>query len=86
MNRECKMKDYQAGFTLVELLVVLVILMVVGAISVGSFLKEPDKAKRHLLEALADAPRFRAAHQLLLKMREQAGAPVPLPTLEEALQ
>jgi tetratricopeptide (TPR) repeat protein len=48
--------------------------------------QDPVTAKRHLLEALADAPRFRAAHQLLLKMRDQTGAPVPLPTVEETLQ
>ena len=40
-----KKHSRKSGFTLVELMVVLVILMVVGAISVGSFLKEPDKAK-----------------------------------------
>jgi tetratricopeptide (TPR) repeat protein len=33
--------------------------------------EEPDKAKRHLLEALADAPRFREGHQLLLKIRDR---------------
>lgn len=42
---EDKREQSRSGFTLIELLVVLVILMVIGAISVGSFLKEPDKAK-----------------------------------------
>jgi len=48
--------------------------------------QDPVMAKRHLLEALADAPRFRAAHQLLLKMRDQTGTSAPLPAVEEALQ
>jgi tetratricopeptide (TPR) repeat protein len=33
--------------------------------------RDPDQAKRHLLDALADAPRFRAGHKLLLEMRKQ---------------
>jgi len=33
--------------------------------------RDPAAAKRHLLEALADAPRFRAGHKLLLKMPVQ---------------
>jgi len=32
--------------------------------------RDPAAAKRHLLEALADAPRFRAGHKLLLKILE----------------
>jgi tetratricopeptide (TPR) repeat protein len=30
--------------------------------------RDPARARRHLLESLADAPRFRAAHELLLQM------------------
>jgi tetratricopeptide (TPR) repeat protein len=48
--------------------------------------QDPGMAKRHLLEALADAPRFRAAHELLLKMREQTNVPTLRPTEQEALQ
>jgi tetratricopeptide (TPR) repeat protein len=33
--------------------------------------RDPAAAKRHLLEALADAPRFREGHKLLLKMPAQ---------------
>ncbi len=33
--------------------------------------RDPAAAKRHLLEALADAPRFREGHKLLLKMPVQ---------------
>lgn len=33
---------------------------------------DPPTAKRHVLDALADAPRFRAAHALLLRMSEGA--------------
>ena len=40
-NRENRQK---AGFTMIELLVVLVILMIIGTMAVQSFLKEPDKA------------------------------------------
>ena len=29
---------------------------------------QPDRAKRHVLLALADAPRFRDAHKLLLEL------------------
>jgi tetratricopeptide (TPR) repeat protein len=32
--------------------------------------RDPAAAKRHVLKALADAPRFRQAHQLLLKMEQ----------------
>ena len=34
--------------------------------------RDPALAKRHLLEALAEAPRFREAHRLLSKMTKQA--------------
>jgi general secretion pathway protein G len=44
MNQK-KRKQSSAGFTLVELLVVIVILMVIGTISMQTFRKEPDKAR-----------------------------------------
>ncbi len=44
MEKE-KKKQRSAGFTLVELLVVIVILMVIGTISMQTFRKEPDKAR-----------------------------------------
>ncbi|UCF16382.1 MAG: tetratricopeptide repeat protein [Phycisphaerales bacterium] len=34
--------------------------------------RDPARAKRHVLEALAEAPRFREAHRLLSKMTKQA--------------
>ena len=41
---------------------------------------EPALAKRHLLLALEDAPRYRDAHRLLLELENVALAPVvPLP-------
>jgi general secretion pathway protein G len=45
MKKEHKCKSGKAGFTLVELLVVLVILMVIGTIAVQNFGGEEDKAK-----------------------------------------
>ena len=42
---EQKKKQKKAGFTLVELLVVLVILMVIGTIAVQNFSGQEDKAK-----------------------------------------
>ena len=36
--------------------------------------KDPVAAKRHVLLALAEAPRFRAAHKLLLKIIEENGS------------
>ena len=43
--------------------------------------KDPAEAKRHVLVALAEAPRFRAAHKLLLQIIEENGflqhEPVP---------
>ena len=36
---------------------------------------DPTVAKRHVLDALADAPRYRAAHALLLKITEKAATP-----------
>lgn len=43
MNQKKRM--HRSGFTLVELLVVIVILMVIGTISMQTFRKEPDKAR-----------------------------------------
>lgn len=43
MNKQ--KRHLQAGFTLVELLVVLVILIVIGTIAVQNFGSEPDKAR-----------------------------------------
>ncbi len=37
--------------------------------------RDPAKAKRHVLEALAEAPRFREAHRLLSKMTKQTSQP-----------
>ena len=37
--------------------------------------RDPAKAKRHVLEALAEAPRFREAHRLLSKMARQTSQP-----------
>ena len=39
--------------------------------------EDPGAAKRYLLETLADAPRFREAHRLLLKVRDKAKEPPP---------
>ncbi|MEA3226037.1 MAG: peptidase MA family metallohydrolase, partial [Planctomycetota bacterium] len=36
---------------------------------------DPARAKRHVLEALAEAPRFREAHRLLSKMTKEASQP-----------
>lgn len=48
--------------------------------------QDPVTAKRHLLEALTDAPRYRAAHQLLLKLRDRDVTPSALPATEEGRQ
>ena len=36
---------------------------------------DPARAKRHVLEALAEAPRFREAHRLLSKMTKESSQP-----------
>ncbi|MFZ2149411.1 MAG: hypothetical protein WAV28_19540 [Sedimentisphaerales bacterium] len=40
--------------------------------------RDPVTAKRYVLEALADAPRFRQAHRLLLKLISDGPAPAPI--------
>jgi len=45
--------------------------------------KDPDAAKRYVLLALAEAPRFRAAHKLLLKIIEENTSEQHEPTLDE---
>jgi tetratricopeptide (TPR) repeat protein len=51
----------------------------------GQLLRSSDaaSAKRHVLQALEEAPRFRAAHQLLLEFAQDSGSPTnstaPLP-------
>jgi tetratricopeptide (TPR) repeat protein len=50
---------------------------------------DPAAAKRHLLDALADAPRFRQGHQLLLEMTATSAAASPEvspPSAREAVQ
>jgi len=37
--------------------------------------RDPARAKRHILESLAEAPRFREAHKLLSKMAKQTNQP-----------
>jgi len=39
--------------------------------------RDPARAKRYVLEALAEAPRFREAHRLLSKMTKRADTPQP---------
>jgi len=46
--------------------------------------KDPAKAKRHVLLALAEAPRFRQAHRLLLKIINGTSAPATSVIQEEA--
>jgi tetratricopeptide (TPR) repeat protein len=41
--------------------------------------RDPDAAKRHILEALADAPRFRQGHRLLLQITDESGPPAGVP-------
>lgn len=49
---------------------------------------DPAKAKRHLLDALADSPRYREAHGMLLEVVEgRASAPTPVdPKSKESTQ
>jgi tetratricopeptide (TPR) repeat protein len=46
--------------------------------------KDPAKAKRHVLMALAEAPRFRQAHHLLLKIINETSSPAAPAIQEEA--
>jgi tetratricopeptide (TPR) repeat protein len=46
--------------------------------------KDPAGAKRHVLTALAEAPRFRQAHRLLLKIINEAPAPETSAIQEDA--
>jgi len=46
--------------------------------------KDPAKAKRHVLTALAEAPRFRQAHRLLLKIINETPAPATSAIQEDA--
>jgi len=46
--------------------------------------RDPVTAKRYVLEALADAPRFRQAHRLLLKIINDT-RPAPIEPLEEEI-
>jgi tetratricopeptide (TPR) repeat protein len=48
--------------------------------------KDPDAAKKHVLLALAEAPRFRAAHKLLLKIMEENDPEQHEPTLNEQIE
>lgn len=50
--------------------------------SLARLLQKSDEptAKRHLLDALAEAPRFREAHKLLLQMQPAPPAPAPSPS------
>lgn len=47
--------------------------------------EDPATAKRHVLEALADAPRFRQAHRLLLEILDDASN-ADKPTVEKKIQ
>jgi len=47
--------------------------------------KDPVGAKRHVLMALAEAPRFREAHRLLLKIINDTSAPA-IPVIQEDTQ
>ncbi|MFC1765070.1 peptidase MA family metallohydrolase [Planctomycetota bacterium] len=48
--------------------------------------RDPDVAKRHLLESLADAPRFRAAQKLLLKMSDPAALRETSPKVDPVME
>ena len=72
-----KRKQTKAGFTLVELLVVLVILMVIGTIAVQNFGGEEDKAKVKATKAS-----FTALENALERFKLDVGR---YPTEEEGL-
>jgi len=72
-----KMKQARAGFTMIELLVVLVILMVIGTIAVGSFSGEEDKAKVKATKAS-----FTSLENALERFKLDVGR---YPTAEEGL-
>ena len=42
--------------------------------------RSPDEAKRHVLQALEDAPRFRAAQKLLARLAKPKSEPKPKKT------
>ena len=72
-----KRKQTKAGFTLVELLVVLVILMVIGTIAVQNFGGEEDKAKVKATKAS-----FTSIENALERFKLDVGR---YPTTEEGL-
>ncbi len=72
-----KRKQTKAGFTLVELLVVLVILMVIGTIAVQNFGGEEDKAKVKATKAS-----FTSIENALERFKLDVGR---YPTAEEGL-
>jgi len=72
-----KMKQARAGFTMIELLVVLVILMVIGTIAVQNFSGEEDKAKVKATKAS-----FTSLENALERFKLDVGR---YPTAEEGL-
>ena len=72
-----KRKQSKAGFTMIELLVVLVILMVIGTIAVQNFSGEEDKAKVKATKAS-----FTALENALERFKLDVGR---YPTVEEGL-
>jgi hypothetical protein len=45
-----------------------------------------DEARRHVLMALEDAPRFRAAHKLLLELVDDDAAPADKEDVEQEIE